>query len=540
MKDPYNEEFRRKAMETELEWDAEQAIRSRESDRNAAVSRTEQKLPPERRTTPAPEQRRPAPMRTAPELRSRQSRPTAARPAPQSGKPNWKGYAILGGLALAAIAVIVGVIVLIASLVSSGKNDVPVTTEPPIPSETTENPVAVAQRLVERADVLAAGYDYEAAIAVLREFGEDWEQQSLLSEAKNRYDTESAKLVRWEDPTNISHIFFRSLIVDTARAFDGDEEQDSYNQYYVTVAEFRSILQHLYDRGFVLVSIHDTVKLVTDENGNSSYRAGDIYLPEGKTPIILSQDNVNYFEYTVDGDGDRVADAQGDGFAYRLMVGADGKPTAAYVDASGQTLYGEYDIVPIVESFIREHPDFSYRGARGLLAVSGYEGVFGYHTHAEWKEKLGEDAYLAEVREAQALVACLKECGWEIASHSYADINYSAASASSIKEDVQKWETQVQPIVGDTDVFMYPYGGDIGDVTSYSGEKYQALYDAGYRFFCNMESVPWMQIRDNYVRQGRRTVNGYRMWSQSDKLSDLFDVAQVFDSARPTPVPDIY
>lgn len=539
MKEPFNEDIHRKAMESEMVWDAEQAIRTRESDRAAAIGHTERKLPPERRTGEMPPARsvatQDAPRRPAP-----QGKPQS-RPAPKKSQAvNWKGYAILGGIALVAIAVVIGLIVLIASLVSGGKNDVPETTEPPVTEAPTEDPTSVAQRLVKRADALAAGYDYDAALAVLEEFGDGWEQQPLLADAKSRYDNASAKLVRWEDPTNISHIFFRSLIVDPARAFDGDENQDSYNQYYVTVTEFREILQHLYDRGFVLVSIHDTVKLKVDESGSTSYTAGDIYLPEGKTPIILSQDNVNYFEYMVDGDGDRTADAEGDGFAYRLMVGADGKPTAAYVDASGQTLYGEYDLVPIVESFIAEHPDFSYHGARGLLAVSGYEGVFGYRTHSEWKETLGEDAYLEEVRQAQELVSCLKECGWEIASHSYADINYSSASASSIKEDVQKWETQVQPIVGDTDVFMYPYGGDIGDVTQYSGDKYEALYEAGYRFFCNMESVPWMQIRDKYVRQGRRAIDGYRMWNQSDKLSDLFDAAQVFDASRPTPVPSIY
>ena len=31
----------------------------------------------------------------------------------------------------------------------------------------------------------------------------------------------------------------------------------------------------------------------------------------------------------------------------------------AYIDAEGNTLYGEYDLMPILESFIKEHPDFS-------------------------------------------------------------------------------------------------------------------------------------------------------------------------------------
>ena len=69
----------------------------------------------------------------------------------------------------------------------------------------------------------------------------------------------------------------------------------------------------------------------------------------------------------------------------------------------------------------------------------------------------------------------------------------------------------------------------------YSGERYQTLYDAGFRYFCNVDSSKyWVQIRDDYVRQGRRNVDGYRMYWNPDKLSDLFDVSKVYDNTRPT------
>lgn len=54
----------------------------------------------------------------------------------------------------------------------------------------------------------------------------------------------------------------------------------------------------------------------------------------------------------------------------------------------------------------------------------------------------------------------------------------------------------------------------------------------------------WVQIGDDYMRQGRRNLDGFRMYYDlpetnptKDHLSDLFDVSEVFDRRRPTPVP---
>ena len=39
-------------------------------------------------------------------------------------------------------------------------------------------------------------------------------------------------------------------------------------------------------------------------DGSTKYVAGDIYLPAGKKPIVLSQDDVCYYEYMTDSDSD--------------------------------------------------------------------------------------------------------------------------------------------------------------------------------------------------------------------------------------------
>ena len=490
-------------------WDVEQALREKHGQRSDP-----QAAPVRQSASPAP--------------RSKKKRSSA--PASKSGAHrlmNRRDLMILVGL-LAAIVVIIILVVAIAS--RSGGDDTPETEVygPTYPL------VYVAEELVEQADVLAAGYDYDAAIALLLSFGEGWQEQEALTEAKARYEAEKAALVRWPDTTTIPHIYFESLIVDTARAFDGDSDADSYNQDMVTVTEFKAILQALYDNGYVLVSLHDIAVPGTNAEGAAAYVQGDIYLPEGKKPLILSQDDVNYYDYMVDGNDDGTPDAQGDGFACQLAVDENGDITCRYIDAEGQELYGDYDLVPILENFIREHPDFSYRGARAVLAVTGYEGVFGYDTTAADKEALGAEAYAEQVRQAAEVAEWLRDNGWEVASHSYNHAAYGYNEVNTVLADLERWETEVGSIVGETDVLFYPFGIDIAGEEDYEGSKYEAMYAKGFRYFCGTDSSEyWVQIRDDYVRQDRRAISGYYMYWWPELLDDLFDAKSILDPARP-------
>ena len=37
--------------------------------------------------------------------------------------------------------------------------------------------------------------------------------------------------------------------------------------------------------------------------------------------------------------------------------------------------------MPILNKFVKEHPDFSLNGEKGVVALTGYEGVLGYRTN---------------------------------------------------------------------------------------------------------------------------------------------------------------
>lgn len=416
------------------------------------------------------------------------------------------------------------------------------TAETTADTEPTETLVA-PQIVLDQAARLAAGYDYQGAVQLLQGY-EAYSEVPEMERRVTEYTRMDSMLVSYPEMDSITHIFFHSLIVDPARAFDGDFTEGGYNQYMTTVDEFKAILQSMYDRGYVLVTPYDIAYETTDAGG-THFVYGDIRLPEGKTPFVMSQDDLNYYGYMIGNqngsrDNPVFATAEGDGFADRIVIGEDGYPTCRYMESDGTVTTGDYDLVPILERFIQEHPDFSYHGARAVLGVTGYEGVFGYRTKPAYEAALGSTAYQEEVREAKEVAQCLREHGWILASHSYAHPAYGELSSEEVEIDSDKWKKTVEPIIGPVDIFIYPYGSDIAGVENYSLDnlKFKALYEDGFRYYYNVDGHrAWCQMGDDYFRGGRRNLDGYRMYYNPSMLEDLFDVSAVFDSARPTPVP---
>ncbi|MGP1349936.1 MAG: polysaccharide deacetylase [Stomatobaculum sp.] len=384
--------------------------------------------------------------------------------------------------------------------------------------------------LLQRAELLAVQYDYDAAIACIQDDAEAAASEAGAA-AIRRYEEIKSTLVR-QNPQEITHVFFHTLIMDTAKAFDGDSRQNGYNDVMTTKSEFEKMMQAMYERGYVLVSIRDIAYEVEDtEKGGKKMVYGDIMLPEGKKAFVLSQDDVNYYEYM-----------DGDGFAKCLIVGEDGKPTNEMLMDDGSVSVGSYDVVPILDDFIEEHPDFSYRGAKGIVAVTGYNGVFGYRTDDSYAET--NPNIEADRQRVREVAQCLRDDGWELASHSWGHRNYGTISMNELHADSKKWQDRVATLIGGSDILIYPFGGDVADWHPYTvdNERFSLLWGQGFRYFCNVDSSPYfVQKGNDFMRMGRRNLDGYRMWQDmtvKNHTSDLFNAADIFDEARPTPVPD--
>lgn len=415
-----------------------------------------------------------------------------------------------------------------------------------VPAEATAVPeeqkadesTADMQKVLDEAHLMSVQYDYDGAIRYLKEQPE-YETTQAYKDAVTQYENIKATCVEYP-LEEVTHVFFHTLIVDTSKAFDGDSDEAGYNQMMTTVSEFNKIMQSMYDKGYVLVSPHDMA--VVNEDGTMS--RGKIMLPPGKKAFVLSQDDVSYYHYM-----------DGDGFASKMVLDENGDVKCEYIQDDGTVLVGDYDMVPLLDGFVKANPAFSYHGRKGILAMTGYNGVFGYRTDSAYKtgknlqdnqkeflENNPDFNFDEEVKDAKKIAEALKKSGWEFASHTWGHKNATESSAEELKADNERWEKNVAPILGKTDMIIFAFGADIGNWENYSMDNPKFAYykSRGYNYYCNVDSNQyWVQITDEYFRQGRRNLDGYRMYYNPDMVSDLFDVSEVWDPSRPTPVPEM-
>ncbi len=367
------------------------------------------------------------------------------------------------------------------------------------------------QRHLKKAQYDLKQYQYSQAKKQLS--GQKNKKAQLL---RKQINDKQKSLITWDDPNKISHLFFHSLIVDTDKAFSSKQAQ-GYKDYMVSIPEFKSMLSQLYQKGYVLVNFKDLIK--TDKQGQVHFK--QVKLPQGKKPLIISQDDVNYYEYM-----------KNSGFATKLLIDKHGSIKNQYIE-NGRKKVGNYDLVPIVDSFVKHHPDFSYGGAKGIIAETGYNGALGYRSS---KKEYGNNKKTKKAaKQAKKVANKIKQEGWQFASHSFGHINMTEASVGEIKQDNTLWQKEVAPIVGKTDILIYPFGADIGPYTDYSSNnpKYAYLRQQGFKIFDNVDAshTSWGQLTDDYYRNARINVDGIRLQDdingQNKVLDPFFNSQQV-------------
>lgn len=374
-----------------------------------------------------------------------------------------------------------------------------------------------AQKCIESAKALANTYDFEGAVAALDSFTGniyDFDEMLIL---RDSYETTMENLVEFT-PDQVVNLSVHVLIAEADRAFSDKNYGSSYKKNFITTDEFSNLLEQLYANGYVLVGMDDLVT-ETSTDGNTAYTAKTVALPQGKKPLMLTQTQVNYYTYMVDPDGDGVADKNGAGFASRLIL-QNGELKNELVTAEGQTVTGNFDLVPILEDFLETHPDFSYRGARPILAVTGYNGIFGYRN--------------TTLSEVTPVLEELRSRGYTVAFYTYANSDYNASTVSEIEKEVTRWNENIVPVLGSTDVLVYARSADIATPGTYSGEKFNALQRLGFRYylgFCT-DGEPWFVADSTYIRQGRIIVSAANLQDNPEWFEGICDPSAVLVETR--------
>lgn len=417
-------------------------------------------------------------------------------------------------IAVAVIA-IVAVILVLANRGGEDEPDVDGTISSTVSASKLEKR---AKSLLSKAEEKAALYDYDGALEILEDASDELKELDSIQNAIQAYTTAKNSLVVWtaDKVTNLSfHVLIADLEAALADKTYGAKGNGKYNENFITVGEFSVILQQLYDNGFVLVDLDD---LFEYDEENATYTEKELRLPANKTPILLTETHCNYYSYM----------ESSHAFATKLLYSKENGFYNERKTAAGETETGAFDIVPLLESFIEANPSFSYRGARAILAFSGYDGIFGYRINSD---KLSAEALQQEQTDAAALVQQLRDSGYTIACYTYRNIDYGQRSASEIREDIASWKKEITPVLGETDILVFAQGGNIG--TDYKDNaKFKALSENGFRYFLGSGSVLFREVGSNYVRYNRLLVTGSTLAHHSDWFKGIINAADLLDDSR--------
>lgn len=307
----------------------------------------------------------------------------------------------------------------------------------------------------------------------------------------------------------VEHIFFHPLVVYPEIGFPKSRKGGYICDWFVTLKEFNNIIDELYQRGYVLVSVKDLYEI---KNGVPVKK--ELMFPAGKKPLIISIDDMNYY-----------STMQTHGMTKKLII-KNGKIVSLLNTPSGEDKVQENtEVTEVVDAFIEKHPDFSFNGARGMIALTGYNGILGYATH-----KTKSPSYESEKAEAIKVVNLMKKHGWEFASHGYRHLQEGHTSAEKLAADAQKWRDEVEILTGPTPYHIYPFG----DLIKEGQPGLAVLKNFGFHYLFGVSFSSKWSTQESAVYENRIPIDGKYMMGivSGSRGSKFFDIKKEIDPLR--------
>ncbi|MFA7148182.1 MAG: hypothetical protein WC109_05090 [Syntrophomonadaceae bacterium] len=72
--------------------------------------------------------------------------------------------------------------------------------------------------------------------------------------------------------------------------------------------------------------------------------------------------------------------------------------------------------------------------------------------------------------------------------------------------DTLKWKAEVEPLVGPSKVYIYPFGSRV----SPEDARFRYLQQSGFKVFCAVGSEPYIRFGPEYLLMDRRHIDGIR------------------------------
>ena len=239
-----------------------------------------------------------------------------------------------------------------------------------------------------------------------------------------------------------------------------------------------------------------------------------VLLPVGKKPLILSEDDVNYYKTM-----------RTHGVISRLWVDPEGRLAGILDLPNGETkVVYDNEVPQVLERFVARHPDFSLDGARGIIGETGYNGAFGYSDVAHPKAF----DHANQVYQAKRVAQKLRQMGWEFASHSYDHETKVREPEAPFEAAERLWMAEIGSIVGPTPYYIFPFG----ELWNEDRARMNFLNSLGFRYYFGVDRRASVGYADGSILLGRVAVDGRSLRLGAPSLKIFMNTRKVFDSDR--------
>ena len=379
------------------------------------------------------------------------------------------------------------------------------------------------QPMLDKCEHMLERYQYYSAEEILSSLAVIFPEDTRIGNDLIIATEKTSKVIEYHGSVEV--ICVRQLIADSTLAFEVNYNSGN-EDIYMTTGEFSRMLEELYANNYVLVD----AEALVDQSNEDYLVEQDLKVPEGKKPLILVIENLDYSLRNY-----------GNGTCEKLVINDQGQICGQYVNSEGQEIaQRSAEAIGILDMFIEEHQDFSFNGVKGVISICGYESCFGYvvsedevDDHNFALNAIGRPSEDVTVQDIEAnrntvtqIVSILEDTGWKFASSTYGNINAEASTMEDIVSDFEKWNDQIGSLLGHTHMIVYPNGNFING----TDPRAEYLKSNGFRIFFGIGPNPYYTYGTNYLYYDRTLINGSTM--RNADLSRLFDVSKVYDDAR--------
>ncbi|MBQ7352028.1 MAG: hypothetical protein IJW59_04135 [Clostridia bacterium] len=289
------------------------------------------------------------------------------------------------------------------------------------------------------------------------------------------------------------------ISIDTLSQNQSQQQKtsNSKKQHNLTPQQFKSLLQELYKNNYVLTSLKDYLDTITHQEHTVN---------TDKKPLVLIIENVSYnkssfTETTVD---KLILDRNNEFATYSKRLSIQDR------------ISKDLDAIPILESFIQTHPDFSHNNAKAVLGICGNIDILGYCTDPK------NSSSKNNIKRLQEIITTLKARGYTFCSNTYSYDNLNLIDDITLAKNLSLWKSIVTPIVGHSNILSFPFGEKPNNES-----KIKLLEESTFNVFISNSNKPTNIVVEGNTYLTKRHIDNSSLTNTPDIFLDLFNPSNI-------------